>query len=307
MTLHQLGILKTVAKSLNFTKAAHELHISQPSVSEQLRLLQEEYGIKLYQKNGRLIELTQAGRLFLKDAKALLHQVGKLEENFQSNHRKAGSLAIGSSHSPAVSFLPSLMAAFKKTHPEVQFFLQTQGSYEIERLVLNHDVEIALITRPSYSPSLIYEPCRQEKIAAVVSNKHPLAKRNELSLAELSGIPVVIKQGNTTDSLGQQVLKELKKQGGIQKVVTYWESPDAAKATVKAGMGLGIFYRDVVELDIRQGDLKVIKIPGLNLKAATFAVYRKNSALSANARDFLTLLHPQPRKTWQAKIPVPAT
>jgi len=133
-----------------------------------------------------------------------------------------------------------------------------------------------------------------------------LAKRNELSLAELSRIPIVIKQGNTTESLGQQVLKELKKQGGIQKVVTYWESPDAAKATVKAGMGLGIFYRDVVELDIRQGDLKVIKIPGLNLKAATFAVYRKNSALSANARDFLTLLSPKLRKTWQVKVPVPA-
>ena len=140
----------------------------------------------------------------------------------------------------------------------------------------------------------------------MVSKKHPLAKRNELSLAELSGIPIVIKQGNTTDSLGQQVLKEVKKQGGIQKVVMYWESPDAAKAIVKAGMGLGIFYRDVVELDIRQGDLKVIKIPGLNLKAATYAVYRKNSALSANTRDFLTLLRQEHRTTWQAKIPLPA-
>lgn len=89
-------------------------------------------------------------------------------------------------------------------------------------------------------------------------------------------------------------------------MTTYWESPDAAKATIKAGMGLGIIYRDVVELDIRQGDLKVIKIPGLNLKAATYAVYRKNSALSVNARDFLTLLRQEHRTTWQAKIPLPA-
>src|SRR6266850_2599916 len=111
LTLHQLKIFSSIAKFLNITKASAELHISQPSVSQQVRLLQEEYGAKLYQKNGRGIKLTEEGRLFLKEIEPILAQVDLLKKKF-GTHPQEGSLTMGGSHSPSASFLPLLASLF---------------------------------------------------------------------------------------------------------------------------------------------------------------------------------------------------
>ena len=302
MTLHQLNIFAAAAKLLSVTKAGWELHISQPSTSQQLKLLEGECGVRLYKKNGQGIELTREGRLFLREAEPILHQVEKLKRIFSLKLHESETrlLTVGGSHAPSASFLPWLASIFRETHPHTRLVLRTDNSLLIEQLVRNLDVEIAVITNHSASPRFIYEPCRQEAVVFFASSKHLLAKRQQLTLAELAHIPLVVfrrgKVGGTAN-----ILNQIEEQGFRLNIVMHCETAEAVKAAVKRRMGLGILYRDLVQPDIRRGDLKIIRVPGLEMHTDSFIIYPKQKPLSSDARDFLALLREGPKGTKKSK------
>jgi DNA-binding transcriptional LysR family regulator len=297
LTHHQLRIFSSVAKHLNVTKASFELHLSQPSISQQLKLLQQEYGVKLYKKNGLGIELTPEGRVFLKDIEPILAEVERLKKKFSNqNGHGAGSFSVGGSFSPSINSLPMLLAVFKKSHPQVRLSLQTGTSYGVEQMVLKDEVEIGVITNPSYSPSLFFEPCWRANLTAVVSARHPLAKKGKLTLAELAAAPLIIKKGKPVESRAELVLKDLKKRGFQPNVVMECESLEAVKAAVKAGVGAGLLFGDVVEQEVRKGELKILKIKDLKVDISCFVIYKKEKPLSSHAKEFLVLL-----RQWNAK------
>ncbi len=319
MTLHQLRIFAAAARHLNLKKASRELHISQPSVSYQLRLLQEECQAKLYRKIGRGIQLAEEGQLFLSDAEPILLQFEELKEKFSSrlSNRRAGFLTVGSSLNLSTSFVPFLLAAFRETHPEIRITLRTDTSLTVKRLVLNYEVEIAVVTDPSESPSLISEspslicePCRQEQVVIFASIKHPLAKRKKLTLAELAMFPLIIKEKEGKEgglSMAEGILKQVEKRGLKLNIIMHCDSPEAVKAAVKAGIGLGISCRDIVESDVKKGDLKVIKVPELKAQINSFIIYHKERPLSPIAQEFLTLLREWSQKSgWEKGKPGPA-
>jgi DNA-binding transcriptional LysR family regulator len=288
LTLHQLKIFSSIAKFLNITKASAELHISQPSVSQQVRLLQEEYGAKLYQKNGRGIKLTEEGRLFLKEIEPILAQVDLLKTKFGA-HPQEGSLRIGGSHSPSASFLPLLASLFRETHPDTKVTFRTHNSDVLERMVLDSEVEVAVVTNSSALPHLIYEPCRQEELVFFASPEHPLARRKRQSLAEVANAPLVVfKKGRLLAF--EKILRQIEGQGLTWNVAMYCESSDALKAAVKARMGLGIIYRDLVQAEINRREFKMLSVPGLNTHSESHIIYHQDKPLSVNARAFLTLV-----------------
>jgi DNA-binding transcriptional LysR family regulator len=291
LTLHQLEIFSSIAKFLNVTKASAELHISQPSVSQQVKLLQEEYGAKLYTKNGRGIKLTDEGRLFLKEIDPILRQVDHLKNKF-GIHLKQGSLTIGGSHGPSACFLPLLASVFKETHPETKLTFRTHNSDVLERMVLDSDVEIAVITNSTASPYLVYEPCRQEELIFFASVEHPLAKRRSLSVAELAIAPLVVfKKGRLMAF--EKILKQIESHGLTWNVAMYCESSEALKAAVRARMGLGIIYRDLVQPELNRKEFKVIQVQGLDTRSESYIIYHKEKPLSVNAKAFLALMHHQ--------------
>jgi DNA-binding transcriptional LysR family regulator len=290
LTLHQLKIFSSIAKFLNVTKASVELHISQPSVSQQVKLLQEEYGERLYTKNGRGIKLTEEGRLFLKEIDPILRQVDHLKNKF-GIQLKQGSLTIGGSHSPSASFLPLLASVFKESHPDTKLTFRTHNSDVMERMVLDSDVEIAVITNSTASPHLVYEPCRREELIFFASVEHPLAKRRSLSVAELANAPLVVfKKGRMAF---ERILTQIESHGVTWNVAMYCESSEALKAAVKARMGLGIIYRDLVQPELNRREFKVIQVQGLMMHSESYIIYHKEKPLSVNAQAFLALLHQQ--------------
>ncbi len=296
MTLYQLEIALSVAKHLSFAAAAKEHHIGQSAVSQQLKHLKEEYGVILFKKRGRGFELTQTGQLFLKNAKSILTQVRKLEQNLNTR-----SLVIGGSHAASASLLPLLSAHFKETHPLVQLTLRTDYSRELEELVLNSEVETAVIINPAHSPSLIYEPFGQQIFVIFASKSYYLARRQELTLAELARAPLVIRKGNKSGTTVDKILEVVKKRGFKLNIVMYCESIEGVRATVKAGVGLGILCQEHVEPHIKGDGLKVIEIPQLKMHINRFLIYHKEMPLSPNAQYFLTLLHQWPRKNIRAE------
>ena len=300
MTLHQVRIFMVVAKHLNTRAAAEELHIAQPSVSKQLRILENEFRVKFHVKVGRKIELTKEGRLFLKDAQALLSQAEKLRERFNclSPADKAGSLTIGGSYNPSATFLPSALAVFEKSHPVVQLSIKTDTKRAIERMVVNGEVDIAAVNNPPQSPDLVMEPFRRERLLAFAPPNHSLARRGSLTISDIARIPLVIRgerEGGLTAT--EEILREIQNQGVEIKIAMRCHSPEAVKTAVRNNMGVGLLFEGLVMHDAKRGDFKILKIRGLNLVSQSFIIYRREKPLSANARDFLELLRKQRRKS----------
>jgi len=295
MTLHQLRIFVAVAKHLNVTRASRELRVTQPSLSRQLKLLADECGVGLYRVNSRGVELTPEGRLLLSNVEPILSGVENVEKIFRCVKSDI-VLCIGGSHSPSLSLLPLLSAAFKKNHPDVQIVIRTESSQSLEQLVLKSEVELAVLINPSYCAFLSYEPCRQERWAVFSSIKHPLARRPRMTLAELSRAPLVIErkrpgEGNETERILRQI-----EEGGLKpNIVMQCDSPEAIKVAVKAGLGLAVLHRDAAEPELKTGDLKMIKISDLKLEIDSFVVYPKERPLSLCAQSFLGLLRQRAR------------
>jgi DNA-binding transcriptional LysR family regulator len=299
VTLHQLKVFVAVGKYLNITRTADALHISQPSVSQQLKLLEEDCRLKLYRRSGRRIELTEEGKLFLNRARAIVVEVEGLRKGVESrpDHIGGESLTIGGGGSPSASILPLVVAMLKRTHPKVQVIFYTGTSLAIEEMVLNYKVDVGWVSNPSHSPMIAYEPFRRQKLVVLAPAKHPLAKRSKLTLDQLVRVPfIIVQQMAGRANRTTMFLRQLKNQGLAPNIVIECELFTGVPSAVKAGIGLGIIYQDVAEPDVVDRDLKVLDIPELKIEFDSFIIYHKERPLSPVAQDYVALLRKWPGK-----------
>ena len=293
MTLNQFTFLAAVAKHGSLTRASQELRISQPSVSQQLRLLERDYGVKLYRRSGRGIELTGTGRLFLSRITPILEQVAQIKSIFSQQEKRAetGRLKIGGTFGPSTLLLPSLAARFKKTHSEIEIELRTRSVQRLEQLLLNGHVEIAVSThRPHHHPGLAWEPFRRERMVLFVSTAHPLAQKSKVTLVDVQAFPLVIRSIRGVQGATVRLLNELAGQGLKFKIGMRCEVPDAIKQAVQENAGIGIVFEDVVKREVERGEFKILQGHGLKLESDTYILYPDDKPLSALGQEFLALL-----------------
>ena len=293
MTLHQFQIFIAISKHQNLTRASAELHISQPGVSQQMRLLQEEYGAKLYKRTVKGIELTDAGKKFLTAISPIVEQVKSLKTcSAQSaTATEPERLVVGGTDSTSTYLVPSFLSRFKKANPGVEIECRTNHGNEIERLILKHNVEIAVTTRAPNSLRIIAEPFRRERLIPVVSRHHHLTRAHSISVRDLERTPFLIRASGTSDGTSATGLKSLALDNGIDITIGMrFESCSAIKEAIHRNLGIGIVYEDAVRYDLRRGDFKVIDIPGLKLETQSYIIYSSEKPLSKIATDFLNLL-----------------
>ncbi len=290
MTLNQLKVFQAVATYLSITRASEALRISEPSVFQQVKSLEDWFGAKLYRKVGRAIELTREGRAIQNDIREVLLKVEKLAGRFkQASSSVSAPLVIGGSHAPSAAFLPSVIALFKKTHPVAQVVMRTKTSRVIEKFILDGEAEIAVVTNPSNSPVLHTIRYRPERFVSFIGARHPLAKRPILTMADVARCPIIIKKSDTAK--GGNYIAQIESKGLSPNVLMECESAEAIKRAVLNGLGLGFLYRDHVAAEIQRGDLKIVRIRGLKkIDTSSHLVYRKDKPLSPHAQDFLDLL-----------------
>jgi DNA-binding transcriptional LysR family regulator len=303
VTLHQFTIFVAIAKHRNLTKASEELRITQPGVSQQMRLLEEEYGAKLYTRTARGVEVTEAGRRFLIAISPILEQVRKLRvaPSPAVMTTDPDRLAVGGTHSLSTILLPAMLSRFKQSRPTIQIDFRTNNATEIERLILKHSVEIALTTRLPKSPLVVVEPFRQERVGLVVSRRHPLARARELSLRDLERTPLLVRATGGRDGTTIHQLKNLLEQQGVRPTIGMrFESISAMMEAVQRNMGIGVTYED----NVRRGEFKFIKLRALKLEGHSYIVYLNDRPLSKPAIDFLDLLRTSRPEKRQSKARV---
>ncbi|HEV8344913.1 MAG TPA: LysR family transcriptional regulator [Candidatus Binatia bacterium] len=292
MNFTQLMAFETVARQGSITKAAQLLRVSQPSVSKHLKNLEERYRVKLFERNGGAMELTDEGRTFLRHVNAILFHLEKLQEEVKrpADLSKSDPLKVAGSYAASAHLLPSLLARFERKHRETPIILRTGSTRSVKAMLLNSEVEVAVLNASPVNPNLASEPFREEKLVMFAAPNHPLVRKKVLSLSELNKAPFVSTGGKGRASTTEQILKRFVDQGLKAKVAVRCATPEAVKAIVKNGIGVGILYNDVVTPEIRRKVFKRLELPGLRLAGKSHIVYYKDRPLSPHAREFLALL-----------------
>src|ERR671939_41340 len=176
MELHQLAYFESVSRHLHFTRAADELNVAQPSVSQQIRKLEAELGTPLFHRMKRRVALTEAGQTFLPHARAVLQRLeeARLEVQELSGLRK-GSLAVGAPPSVGTHLLPKALAAFSREHPGISMTFREGGSRTLVKLLEDGELDLAVVIQPIKHSVLETLPLLEEELLLAVPLGHPLA------------------------------------------------------------------------------------------------------------------------------------
>ena len=290
MNFTHLKAFQAVANNGSITRAAQLLHVSQPSVSKLLKNLEEDYGVKLFERNAGAAELTDAGAALLRHANAILVHLDEARRELKASNslKKSDPLKIAGSYAASALVLPSLLVNFKNKHRDTAIILRTGTTREVKSMLLNSTVEIALLNELPVNPEFASEPFRKEKLVVFAAPNHPLARKKKLTLSDLRQAALV-----TTGmaSAVDKMLNHLVQEGLGAKIAIQCGSPASVKIVVKNKIGLGILFQDMLIQEIRNKIFKVLEIPGLALTVQSYIVYYKDRPLSPPAKDFLALLH----------------
>jgi LysR family cys regulon transcriptional activator len=290
MTLQQLRYLVAIADSgLNITAAADRLYTSQPGISKQLKLLEQELGVQLFTRKGKsLTAITPAGREVIGRARRIMREV----ENIRSlagdmAGEQEGTLAIATTHTQARYVLPDVIREFRERYPKISLELQQGTSEQIAELVAANRVDFAIATGSRHLfPNLVLLPCYRWDRIVVVPRGHPLAGIPKLSLADLAGHPLVTYVFSAT---GESSLKKAFADQGLEPNVVFTaRDADIIKTYVRMGMGVGILAPMAFEPQ-DQKDLVPLDAAGLFPRVTTWLGFRRDSVLRKYMVDFVAL------------------
>ena len=194
----RLKVFDTVARRLNFTKAANELNITQPAVTKHIKEIELNLNIKLFERNGTKIKLTQAGEILVKYTEEIFSIYQKMEfEIGQLQEKQKGHLRLGASTTIAQYVLPPILAEFRKRFPEIQLNLVIHNSEKIEDLLTNNKIDVGLIEAQIKNRTFHYFPFMKDEIVLVARQNHPLSTKNHLKTDDLLQIPFVLRESGS--------------------------------------------------------------------------------------------------------------
>ncbi|MFO1406107.1 MAG: HTH-type transcriptional regulator CysB [Steroidobacteraceae bacterium] len=293
MKLHQLRYLAAVAQSgLNITAAAEKLHTSQPGVSKQIKLLEDELGFQIFVRDGRnLSRVTPAGQQVIDRAVRILREVQnirRLSDEFKDEAR--GSLSIATTHTQARYVLPGVIKQFRDQYPEVRLHLHQGTSEQIAEMAALDRIDFAIATgSQSLFDGYSLLPCYRWHRHVVVPKGHPLAKVKKPTLKQLAAHPIITYVFSFS---GPSSLHEIfAKEGLVPNVVLTARDADVIKTYVRLGLGIGIVASMAVE-EAEDSDLVRIDTSHLFPAHVTWIGFRRGGLLRKYQLDFMQLFAP---------------
>jgi LysR family cys regulon transcriptional activator len=293
MKLHQLRYLAAVVHNgLNITTAARKLHTSQPGVSKQLKLLEDELGFPLFERDGRnLTRVTAAGQQVVDRALRILEEVQNIRRlSSDLKDDRSGSLSIGTTHTQARYVLPPIVQRFRGSYPEVDLHLHQGTSEQIAELAKLDRIDFAIATgTQELFPGLVLLPCYRWHRRVIVPREHPLAGETDLSLKSLARFPIVT---YTFSFSGRSSLPAMFESAGLKLHVALTASDaDVIKTYVRLGLGVGIIAS--MAIDPREDrDLVVLDAAHLFAPHVTWIGFRRGRLLRGYMYEFLKAFAP---------------
>ena len=288
LTFRQLSVFEAVARNLSFSRAANELHLTQPAVSMQVKQLEENVGTALFEQLGKKIYLTEAGHELSHYSRMIAQQLSEVEAVLSElKGLKRGKLKI-SVASTANYFAPQLLATFTRRFPTVTVSLNVTNRQALLQQLANNEMDMAIMGQPPEGLDLVAESFMENPLVVISPVGHALTKKKSIPLARLEQETFLIREeGSGTRIAMTRFFKahDVQLHTGMEM-----SSTEAIKQAVQAGLGLGVVSLHTVELELEARRLKVLDVKDFPLRRHWYIVHRKDKRLTASALAFKNFL-----------------
>jgi DNA-binding transcriptional LysR family regulator len=279
-----MRVFTTVARHLNYTRAANELHLSQPAVSMQVKQLEDSVGLPLFEHAGKKIQLTEAGKEMYQYVRTIFQTFEEMVEVIDAmKGLDTGHLNIAVA-STVNYFAPRLMAEFSRSYPGIDLRLDVTNRERLMGLLKNNEIDIVLMGLPPEDIELEFEPFMENPLVVIAPPGHPLEKERHIPAKRLGEeIFIMREEGSGTRLAMERYFAEqsIPLSTGMQMTRN-----EAIKQAVRAGMGLGVVSSHTIELEVETGRLVILDVEGFPIKRHWYMVYRKGKRLSPPAKAF---------------------
>jgi DNA-binding transcriptional LysR family regulator len=294
MTLRQLEVFLAVGRARSFRRAAEALHLSQPALSQHVRELEDELGVRLFDRLGRTVSLTEAGRAVEEHAGrvfATLADARQAVSDLRGLHK--GTLTIGASSTPGIYVLPRVLAAFGRQYPAITVSMRLGNSADIERMIRGNELDLGLVGGHVLGSE---ERCLHsglvDELVLIVSPSHPWARRREIPTHRLGEAPLLMREvGSATRQVTERALEAA---GTRYRVGLVLEHTEAIKQAVMAGLGAAFVSIHAVRGEVATGRLRALRLRGLRLSRHFHLIRNQGRTLSAAAGAFMERLASAP-------------
>ena len=289
MTIRQLEVFLAIAHAQSFSRAAERIHLSQPTLSEHMKELEEELGVPLFVRHSRSVSLTESGRVFEDYATRVVATLAAGRQAIaELDGLKRGSLVVGASTTPGTYVLPARIAKFRDEYPGITVALRIANSRAVEELVRDGEVDLAVIGGHVLGPS---ERCVAagilDELQLIVPPNHPV-KDASLSPARLARERLLIREeGSATRQATERALREA---GVTFRPAMELDHTETIKRAVMAGLGVAFVSRYAVEDEVRSGRLRALPVQRMKIRRHFHVIHDERRPLSASARAFISFL-----------------
>lgn len=277
-----------VCKTMNYTKTAGNLNMTQPAVSQHIRGLEEFYGVKLFSYKNKRLELTEQGRYLKKYLETISHDVKNLQGSVQ-NIKKRKRIRLGATLSIGEFYLPEKLSSFMRKNPGTDVLVIIADTRDLLLKLDYGEVDFILcegyFDKNEYAHKLI----KKEEMCIVCSQGYDSSKIKELS--DLFEYPMLCREnGSGTREIFENYLHEYNYSFGNFISVSEFTSPHLIKKLLIDGLGISVLYKTVVKEELRKKNLKIIEIPGFQVSHEYNAVWKKDSIFGTKYDDWIDLL-----------------
>ena len=288
MDVRDLQVFLSVAKHLNYTRAAEEVNLSQPSVAVRMRQLERDLGSKLFEQLGKKVALTEAGQLLIPYATRVIailedvrHAVGELKG------LERGSLRIGASTTPGMYLVPQTIAHFKNRYPRVEVHLAVRDTRQIEEGVIQNEFDFGFVGGHLAGDEVDVFPWLTDQIVLVVAPKHRLVQKKSVKPHDLRKEKFIIREpGSATRAA---ILTHLQKRDVEMNTIMEMENPESVKKAVQSGLGIAFISKFAVETELKAKTLVNVHVRGLDIQRELKIVVRKDKHLGRAAQAFIEI------------------
>ncbi len=285
ITMRQLQVFEAVARHLSFTKAAEELHRTQPAISMQVKQFESMVNLPLFEQLGKKIYLTEAGKIMVRHSLAIMAQLGEIERDINSLRGIEGSRLNICIASTVNYFATRLLSKFCDAYPSVDISLNVLNREELIRRLEANEPDLVLMGQPPDTLDVEARAFMINPLIVIAHPHHALCSRSDIPIQSMTDQVFVMREpGSGTRTAMQRVFEH---HGVVPKSGPQLSSNETIKQSVEAGLGLAVVSAHTVELELQAGRLVSLDIRHFPIMRKWYVVYRKGKRLSRTAQTFL--------------------
>ncbi len=289
MNYERLKTFIAVAEKKSFSEAAKILYVTQPTITSQVKALEEELNTKLFERTTKKVAMTQSAHILLKYAKEIiLLSDSAQKEILQMEKTVSGDLRMGCSLTVGEYILPEFLKRFKETHPLIQMSVEITNSHNIVTNIKDQRIDVGLIETPIEDPHINMEPILEDELVLIAAPDYFPNHELKISLDKLKGIPLIVREkGSGTREVVQHYLQKAGLKLDELTIVMELGSTEAIKAAVESGLGVSFISKNAIKKEEKLKLLKAHHVKSINFYRYFYIAFRKGHVLKSTTELFI--------------------